>query len=181
MKQLDRLLFEQGGECFFCKQPLSKADASIEHLLAQANGGTSAEENVVACCKAINSLLGNKPLKEKLAIILRQRQGFRCPARSAAAEPNIAQLPEAPAPKPLPKPSTQKPVEQNTGPAAKNSPKLPKASPPSITAATRLTTASSPSPTSATTVLCPTCRCQVASAAGQVDYVCSHCHSAFRY
>ncbi len=85
MKQLDRLLFEQGGDCFFCKRPLAKADASIEHLLAQANGGTSAEENVVACCKAINCLLGNKPLKEKFAIILRQRHGFQCPAKQSAA------------------------------------------------------------------------------------------------
>ncbi|WP_273704237.1 HNH endonuclease [Candidatus Accumulibacter vicinus] len=182
MKQLDRLLFEQGGDCFFCKQPLAKADASIEHLLAQANGGTSAEENVVACCKAINSLLGNKPLKEKLAIILRQRQGFRCPARSAAAEPTSGQpFPEAPAPKPIPNPSTQRPLAQNASPAAKTPPRPASVSAPSTPAATRLSAAASPPPVSGATVLCPTCRRPVASAAGQVDYVCSHCRSAFRY
>jgi len=37
-KPLDRLMFAQGGHCFFCKKPLSKSEASVEHLVASANG-----------------------------------------------------------------------------------------------------------------------------------------------
>lgn len=40
-KPLDRLLFAQGGLCFFCKRPLSSAEASVEHR----------EELLTNCCK----------------------------------------------------------------------------------------------------------------------------------
>ncbi len=79
MKQLDRLLFEQGNQCFFCRKPLKPIDASVEHLVASANGGTNGEENCVACCKKLNALLGSKSLKEKVQIVLNQRGSFRCP------------------------------------------------------------------------------------------------------
>ena len=82
-KPIDRLLFAQGGACFFCKQALNKADASIEHLVAQTHGGKDNDENLVVCCKTLNSLLGRMSLKEKLEVILRQRSGFQCPAQTA--------------------------------------------------------------------------------------------------
>lgn len=82
-KPIDRLLFAQGGACFFCKQALDKADASIEHLVAQTHGGKDNDENLVVCCKTLNSLLGRMSLKEKLEVVLRQRTGFQCPAQSA--------------------------------------------------------------------------------------------------
>ncbi|HUS34346.1 MAG TPA: endonuclease [Verrucomicrobiae bacterium] len=63
--KLDRLMLAQGNRCFFCELPLTREEASIEHLHAVANGGSGALENCVACCKAMNSLLGNLPLKEK--------------------------------------------------------------------------------------------------------------------
>jgi hypothetical protein len=43
-KPLDRLMFFQGEPCFFCKQPLPWAEASVEPLLATANGGNNMEE-----------------------------------------------------------------------------------------------------------------------------------------
>lgn len=76
---LDRLLFAQGGQCFFCRKPLPKAEASVEHLVASANGGTSDDGNCVACCKVLNNLLGSKSIKEKLQIVLNQRGNFQCP------------------------------------------------------------------------------------------------------
>ena len=85
---LERLLFAQGGRCFFCGDTLSRADASVEHIVAQAKspsfpaGGSSHDDNCVACCKALNQLLGAKPIKEKLSIVLAQRNGFRCPAKT---------------------------------------------------------------------------------------------------
>ena len=79
MKPIDRLLFAQGGSCFFCNCPLYSADASVEHLVASANGGTDNSDNCVACCKALNSLLGCMSLKEKLRVVLNQKGKFKCP------------------------------------------------------------------------------------------------------
>ena len=83
-KPLDRLMFAQGGNCFFCRKPLPRSDASVEHLVAVANGGGDHDENCVACCKSLNRLFGHMSLKEKLNILLNQRGELRCPA---AAEP----------------------------------------------------------------------------------------------
>ena len=30
---LDRLIYAQGGRCFFCNESLPRAEASVEHLL----------------------------------------------------------------------------------------------------------------------------------------------------
>lgn len=76
---LERLMFAQAGSCFFCKKPLAKADASVEHLVASANGGSNADENCVACCKALNGLLGSMSLKEKIQVVLNQKGVFKCP------------------------------------------------------------------------------------------------------
>ena len=78
-KPLDRLMFVQGGLCFFCKQPLPKAEASVEHLFASANGGGNNDENCVACCKSVNALLGSMSLKEKFQVVLNQKGHFKCP------------------------------------------------------------------------------------------------------
>ena len=86
---LDRLLFSQGGQCFFCRKPLPKAEASVEHIVASANGGTSDDGNCIACCKALNHLLGSKSIKEKLQIVLNQRGNFKCPG-NVPAQPTSA-------------------------------------------------------------------------------------------
>ncbi len=84
-KPLDRLMFVQGGLCFFCKQPLPKAEASVEHLFATSNGGSNKDENCVACCKAVNALLGSMSLKEKFQLVLNQKGQFKCPNVGGAA------------------------------------------------------------------------------------------------
>ena len=76
---IDRLLFAQGGLCFFCDAPLPKEEATVEHLDAKANGGTNSDKNCVACCSEINSLLGSMSLKEKIRVILNQNGKFACP------------------------------------------------------------------------------------------------------
>jgi hypothetical protein len=78
-KRLERLMFIQGGACFFCKSALPRAEASIEHLFASANGGGNNEENCVACCKRLNALLGSMSLKDKFQVVLNQRGNFKCP------------------------------------------------------------------------------------------------------
>jgi HNH endonuclease len=97
-KPLDRLMFVQGGLCFFCKQPLPKAEASVEHLLASANGGSNNDENCVACCKAVNAMLGSMSLKEKFQVVLNQKGQFKCPNGAGSAKEAIQPkaIPKAP-------------------------------------------------------------------------------------
>jgi len=83
-KPIDRLLFAQGGLCFFCQRTLAPSDATVEHLVASANGGSNHPDNTVACCRALNTLLGRMSLKEKLRVVLNQKGEFRCPNGSAA-------------------------------------------------------------------------------------------------
>lgn len=98
---LERLLFLQGGLCFFCSQPLPKAEASVEHLHAVASGGTNHDDNCVACCKAVNRALGSLSLKAKIQVVLNQQGTFRCPN---TAEPARASAAKAKATKPSPSP-----------------------------------------------------------------------------
>jgi F0F1-type ATP synthase delta subunit len=89
--QLEKLLFSQGEKCFFCKKKLAKNEASIEHLVAKANGGSNVNnENCVACCKEVNSLLGSLSLKQKIEIILNQEGNFKCPSTSKSNKPKVA-------------------------------------------------------------------------------------------
>ena len=91
-KQLEKLMFVEGGRCFFCDQRIPATEVSVEHLIARANGGANSEDNCVACCKSLNALLANKPLKEKLRIVLNQRGMFKCPGNNniARADGNAA-------------------------------------------------------------------------------------------
>lgn len=84
---LDRLLFAQGGNCFFCRQTLPRPEASVEHLVAVTNGGSNDDENCVACCKSLNRLLGRMSLKEKLSVVLNQTGRFSCPGNIPASAP----------------------------------------------------------------------------------------------
>jgi hypothetical protein len=97
-RPLDRLMFAQGGLCFFCKDPLTKADASVEHLVASANGGRNDDDNCVVCCKAMNALLGSMSLKEKIQVVLNQKGHFECPngsERADARAPSVGADPKA--------------------------------------------------------------------------------------
>src|SRR5690349_11919597 len=88
---LDRLLFAQGGKCFFCAKPLERAQASVEHLVALANGGTNNDSNCVACCTSVNALLGSMSVKDKLRVVLNQRGAFKCPnAGGQVSKPTTA-------------------------------------------------------------------------------------------
>ena len=78
-KTLTRLLFAQGGQCFFCAKPLPVTEASVEHLVASSNGGSDHDGNCVACCKYLNVLLGSRSLKEKIQVVLNQKGPFECP------------------------------------------------------------------------------------------------------
>jgi len=96
---LERLLFLQGDKCFFCRQPLLKAEASIEHLQAVSSGGTNHDDNCVACCKALNRALGNMSLKGKIEVVLNRKGDFVCPDPALAKRVQTAGQPNPPAAK----------------------------------------------------------------------------------
>jgi len=81
MKQLERLLVMQGRRCFFCDEAIPAGEASVEHLVASANGGSNDDENCVVCCKALNAAFGSKPYKDKLRAVLSHRGRFVCPGQ----------------------------------------------------------------------------------------------------
>jgi hypothetical protein len=83
-------MFAQGKLCFFCEELLPRSEASVEHLVASANGGSNGDENCVACCKALNALFGRKSLKEKIQLILNQKGQFRCPNKTGARKAAVA-------------------------------------------------------------------------------------------
>lgn len=83
-KQIERLLFAQGGNCFFCRQALPRGEASVEHLIAQTLGGSDNDENCVACCTTLNLLFGRMSLKEKIQVVLNQDRNFSCPRTQPA-------------------------------------------------------------------------------------------------
>jgi hypothetical protein len=100
-KPIDRFLFAQGNLCFFCNAPLPKAEATVEHLVASSRGGSNADENCVACCKSINTLLGSMSLKEKIKVFLNQKGEFQCPNKTAPKQPAtpVAKVRQPAAPK----------------------------------------------------------------------------------
>jgi hypothetical protein len=93
-------MFAQGGLCFFCNAVLPKAEASVEHLVASANAGSNLDDNCVACCKSMNTLLGRMSLKEKIKVVLNQKGAFKCPNGVGGAAtppaPPAAKVPSAP-------------------------------------------------------------------------------------
>ena len=92
-KPIERLLFAQGGRCCVGQEALTASDASVEHLVAKGNGGGNNVENTVACCKALNTLLGHMSLKEKLRVSLKQNGLFKCPRGRSKPKATIL-LPE---------------------------------------------------------------------------------------
>jgi hypothetical protein len=104
MANTAKLLILQGGRCFYCREPLALEDATLEHVIPKAQGGDASEANTVACCAAMNHLLGNATPKEKLAAVLNADGKIACPQKSAppkaasapapipSAEPNLSAL-----------------------------------------------------------------------------------------
>ncbi len=114
-KPLDRLMFAQGGLCYFCNIPLPKAQASVEHLVPLARAGSNTDDNCVACCKAINGLLGSMSLKEKIKVVLNQKGNFICPNR----QDEIPECPASAASVSAPRPAATLPPQPLTTPTKK--------------------------------------------------------------
>jgi hypothetical protein len=151
IKPLDRLLFAQGGACFFCSAQLPRAEATVEHLVAQANGGSNADHNCVACCHEINMILGSLSLKEKLRIVLNQKGKFICPKRTALGTQCAPPITAAQAPAAIANPKPKVPVScRETVSAPSHSAKHPSSTSDGLngTPAAAITAAATPKPSS---------------------------------
>lgn len=79
LNKLRKMLYLQGGRCFFCSQVLPEEEASIEHLLPISQGGKRIESNEVVCHRSLNATFGHLDLKRKLEFIIRSSGSLRCP------------------------------------------------------------------------------------------------------
>ena len=77
--RLKKVLFIQGGKCFYCKKELSIEDATLDHIVAQSLGGSNSIDNIGACCKEINQLFANATVKTKIETVLAWNGNVPCP------------------------------------------------------------------------------------------------------
>lgn len=70
------IIKRDGDKCWLCGGNLPAHDRTLEHLVAQSNGGTDELHNLAVTHEACNKLLGNLPLSAKLAL----RDRFRSEA-----------------------------------------------------------------------------------------------------
>jgi len=87
VSKLERILFLQSGKCFFCRENLPVAIASIEHLSPKSKGGNNSDANIVACCQTLNQMFGDMPLREKFRFVLDQEGKLTCPRASLTPLP----------------------------------------------------------------------------------------------
>jgi 5-methylcytosine-specific restriction endonuclease McrA len=57
---------DQGGLCWLCEKPIRSRDATVDHVVPRAQGGTNARGNLVATHAKCNFAKGSKhPTKPK--------------------------------------------------------------------------------------------------------------------
>ena len=81
LSKLEKLLYLQQNQCFFCGEKLALAEANIEHLHPLSKGGTRTEDNEVVCHKSLNETFGNLALKRKFEFVLKSAGSFQCPKK----------------------------------------------------------------------------------------------------
>lgn len=52
-------LFEQGGCCHYCKEPITPETATADHQWPQARRGRTTRTNIVAACRPCNNAKGS--------------------------------------------------------------------------------------------------------------------------
>ena len=71
-KEKIKLIDRDGRLCFFCERPLGD-DITIEHLIALSSGGKNSLSNMVLMHESCNRELDNKPINEKINLIIDKR------------------------------------------------------------------------------------------------------------
>lgn len=63
--------------CFYCGNGLSLDAMTLDHRIPRAQGGTNADTNLVACCRACNQAKGNRSEGEWAAMPRKERKRIR--------------------------------------------------------------------------------------------------------
>lgn len=53
-------LDRDGWQCQYCQKPLYGDDATVDHIVAKARGGTDDPDNLISCCRSCNSSKGDR-------------------------------------------------------------------------------------------------------------------------
>lgn len=62
----ERLVVRDSGTCFYCGRPVTREDATVEHLIPVAHGGTDNPGNLVLVHAACNALAGDASVLTKI-------------------------------------------------------------------------------------------------------------------
>ena len=68
------ILLRDHHTCQYCGRSASPTDLTLDHVLPRSRGGTSAWENLVACCRPCNTRKGDKtPEEARMRLMKRPR------------------------------------------------------------------------------------------------------------
>lgn len=63
-------LWHEQPRCAYCRTPLSRRSATLDHVLPLSRGGTDSDDNSLLCCSACNLSKGNRTIIEWIADLL---------------------------------------------------------------------------------------------------------------
>lgn len=69
----EALVERDGNGCFYCGKPLGVEEATVEHLIPIATGGTNHQGNLALACFLCNSAAGTLPVRAKLEMAIFKR------------------------------------------------------------------------------------------------------------
>ncbi len=78
-----KLLEQQAGLCFYCREPLDPDAATVDHIIPRAHGGGGDVRNLAACCQKLNNLFGSMAPKEKMEVVFALGENFTCPCKGS--------------------------------------------------------------------------------------------------
>lgn len=55
-----QVLDRDGWICAYCRKALVGDDATVDHIVAKARGGTDHPDNLISCCRSCNASKGDR-------------------------------------------------------------------------------------------------------------------------
>jgi hypothetical protein len=69
---LSAILRRDADECFYCGRSVSRETVALDHVIADADGGSGSHRNIVAACHECNSMKQSTPASEHLRHLYRK-------------------------------------------------------------------------------------------------------------
>lgn len=67
----------EAEHCIYCKERLTKENATAEHIIPVASGGNNAQVNLVVCCKSCNNQRSDQDFYEYIYSVRPELKGRR--------------------------------------------------------------------------------------------------------